>query len=170
MFSQGKVGYKMPFVLQYQLIHSAGIGNFVFCTFFCLIVVKSWLASNPCRIGSLSNLGRPCSDHGWNMVKERVLTMFQTSTLNGHHCQNMVETRSSDHVLTMVETCSSDHALTMVDIDYGWPWFDRGGHLTLMFKTWSNMVSYWVWVWPWSDHVWTMVDRVQPDHVWTMVD
>ena len=42
-------------------------------------------------------------------------TMFQTSTLNGHHCQNMVETRSSDHVLTMVETCSSDHILTMVD-------------------------------------------------------
>ena len=76
------------------------------------------------------------------MVKERVLTMFQTSTLNGHHCQNMVETRSSDHVLTMVETCSSDHVLTMVRIDYGQPWFDCGGHLTLMFKTWSNMVRY----------------------------
>ena len=97
------------------------------------------LDESPCRIGSLSKHGRPCSDHGWNMVKEHGQgtwsTMFQTSTLNGHHCQNMVETRSSDHVLIMVETCSSDHVLTMVRIDYGQPWFDHGGHLTLMFKT-----------------------------------
>ena len=90
------------------------------------------------------------------MVKERVLTMFQTSTLNGDHCQNMVETRSSDHVLTMVETCSSDHVLTMVRIDYGQPWFDRGGHLTLMFETWSNMVRYAIGFE--FDHVWTMVN------------
>ena len=112
------------------------------------IIVKKW-----------STMFRPWLKHGQGTWS----TMFQTSTLNGHHCQNMVETRSSAYVLTMFWPWSK-HALltmfwpwseltmvnhgqnwlwsTMVRIDYGQPWFDRGGHLTLMFKTWSNMVRY----------------------------
>ena len=97
--------------------------NWPSCYFFTYVY--------PCRIGPLSKHGRPCLDHGWNMVKECVLTMFQTSTLNGHHCQNMVETRSSDHVLTMVETYSADHVL----VDHGQDWL------------WSTMV--WPW-WPFN--------------------
>ena len=130
----------------------------------------------PCRIGSLSKHGRPCSDHGWNMVKERVLTMFQTSTLNGHHCLNMVETRSSDHGRNMFFWSRSDHVLTMVRIDYGQPWFDRGGHLTLMFKTWSNMVRYAIgfefyhgltMFGPWS--TWPCFDHGRPCSIWHIV-
>ena len=95
------------------------------------IIVETW-----------STMLRPWLKHGQGTWS----TMFQTSTLKGHHCQNMVETRSSDHVLTMVETCSPDHVLTMVD------------HGQNMVETRS------------SDHVLTMVETCSPDHVLTMVD